>query len=94
MKHTSIFLISAFFTIAALPGCFTSVFAKDSKAKNLKYCNVDSSKKEFSNLKFQVYKIPILEINGEMIGDKNATKTAEQEGIKYIERTPSSRKKD
>jgi hypothetical protein len=94
MKSTNIFLISVFFATAVLTGCFTSVFAKDSKAENFRYCNVDSSKKEFSNLKFRVYRIPILEINGEMIGDKNATKTAEQEGIKYIERTPGSRKKD
>lgn len=83
-----------FALLAVLSGCFTNFFTKDVKAADAQYCEITSLKKEITGATYKVYQVPVLEVNGEKIGDKNATENAEQKGIRYIQGNSEFRKED
>ncbi len=42
----------------------------------------------------KVYKVPVIKVNGEIIGDRDATQIAYQKGVGFIEENGTIREKD
>ena len=46
------------------------------------------------NSNVKVYKVPVIKVNGEIIGDRDATQIAYQKGVGFIEENGTSRREN